>query len=264
VQQAAQKSVAGVRGHTAEILVRHLVAEVRHCQKAERKLRELLVSTFDELPSSPQRQVATIPGIGRTTAALLVAKVGNIYRFATPNKLVSYFGVFPEEHSSGVDKNGNPLPHPTMSMSRKGNDLIRAHLWTCALTAIRLNPAVRGLYRRLKAKGKRGDVAIGHCMRKLLHLVFAIWKTDRPFDPNHFPWEATHTTLPASVSTGQATDLGSSANKKAVGHKQDAPAKKVVTTAISTLARNPSRSSQQRRHKSRLGVWSTLHSCASN
>ena len=26
-------------------------------------------------------------------------------------------------------------------------------------------------------------------MRKLLALVFALWKTDRPFDPNHHPWE---------------------------------------------------------------------------
>jgi hypothetical protein len=26
-------------------------------------------------------------------------------------------------------------------------------------------------------------------MRKLLHLVFAVWKTGKPFDPNHYPWE---------------------------------------------------------------------------
>jgi hypothetical protein len=25
-------------------------------------------------------------------------------------------------------------------------------------------------------------------MRKLLHLVFAIWKTNKPFDPAHYPW----------------------------------------------------------------------------
>jgi hypothetical protein len=74
-------------------------------------------------------------------------------------------------------------------MSPKGNDLVRAYLWNAARTAIRCNPPVRALYRRLKAKGKRGDVALGHCMRKLLHLVFAVWKTSRPFDAKHFPWE---------------------------------------------------------------------------
>ena len=113
----------------------------------------------------------------------------DIDRFATPDQLVGYFGVFPEENSSGVDKQGNPLPPGTMRMSRKGNDLVRGYLWNAARVAIRHNPAVRALYRRLKAKGKRGDVALGHCMRKLLHLVFAVWKTNRPFDEKHYPWE---------------------------------------------------------------------------
>jgi len=45
---------------------------------------------------------------------LLVAKVVDIDRFATPDKLVSYFGVFPEESTSGVDKQGHPLPPGTL------------------------------------------------------------------------------------------------------------------------------------------------------
>jgi hypothetical protein len=106
-----------------------------------------------------------------------------------PEQLVGYFGIFPEENSSGVDKHGNPVSPGTLRMSHKGNDLVRAYLWNAARVGIRHNPAVRALYRRLKAKGKRGDVAIGQCMRKLLHLVFAVWKTNRPFDEKHFPWE---------------------------------------------------------------------------
>ena len=80
-----------------------------------------------------------------------------------------------------------------MCMSPKGNDLVRRYLWNAARVGIRFNPALRALYARLKAKGKRGDVAIGHCMRKLLHLVFAVWKTNRPFDENYFPWEPSDT-----------------------------------------------------------------------
>jgi Transposase IS116/IS110/IS902 family/CHC2 zinc finger len=221
IHAAAQTSVASLHGPAAETLVRNLVTELRLSLRAEAKLRELLVSEFDELPASGHRQVVTIPGIGRTTSAILVAKIVHINRFATADKLVGYFGIFPEEHSSGVDKNGNSLPPGSLHMSRKGCDLARGHLWNAALTAIRCNPAVRPLYRRLRAKGKRGDVAMGHCMRKLLHLVFAVWKTDRPFDPNHFPWAD-----PAAAI---------SQDKEAVGHKQDSPAKKVVTTATSTV-----------------------------
>ena len=88
-------------------------------------------------------------------------------------------------------------------MCHKGNDLVRCYLWNAARVAIRCNPAVRALYRRLKSRGKRGDVALGHCMRKLLHLVFAVWKTDRPFDEDHFPWANPAADKPATTASRQ-------------------------------------------------------------
>jgi transposase len=237
LHQAAQRSVASLRGAVAEAMVRALVTQLRHCQHAERDLRDLLTTAFEALPPSPHVQLATIPGIGLATAAVLVAKIGNIDRFETPNHLVSYFGVFPEENRSGVDKRGNPLPQGTQVMSPKGNDLVRAYLWNAARTAIRCNPAVRALYRRLKAKGKRGDVAIGHCMRKLLLLVFAVWKTNRPFNPQHFPWGGADES-PSAPTSPDTAGAGASApaNEEAVGHKRDLPAREVVTTADSTVA----------------------------
>jgi len=232
--------VASLRGDVAEALVRDLVEQVRHSQRAEENLRQLMIAAFADLPASAHVQVVTIPGIGDATAAVLVAKIVDIDRFATPNHLVSYFGVFPEENSSGVDKRGKPLPPGRLVMSPKGNDLVRGYLWNAARAAIRWNPAIRALYRRLRAKGKRGDVAIGHCMRKLLHLVFAVWKTNRPFDEKHFPWEGPSDTL-LSTTTPLSADVGAtpSANDKAVGHKRDLPAKEVVTTATCTVEPAP-------------------------
>jgi hypothetical protein len=72
-------------------------------------------------------------------------------------------------------------------------------------------------------------------MRKLLHLVFAVWKTNRPFDAKHFPWEPTSNRPPATPTPTPppaAADAAEAAsNNKAVGHKQAAPAQTVVTTA---------------------------------
>src|SRR5271166_3041478 len=81
VHEAAKQSVAALRGPVAEVLVRNLVTEVRHGQKAEKTLRLLLTSTFDELPPSAHVQVVTVPGIGAATAAVLVAKIVDIDRF---------------------------------------------------------------------------------------------------------------------------------------------------------------------------------------
>lgn len=220
VHLVAQQSVASVHGDVAEALLRDLVDQVRHTQRGERQMRQLLADAFAALPASPHVQVETIPGIGTTTAAVLVGKILDIRRFATPEKLVGYFGTFPEEASSGVDKQGNPLPLGTLRMSAKGNDLARHYLWNAARAALRFNPVIAALYQRLRAKGTRGDVALGHCMRKLLHLVFAVWTSNRPFDEQH----------------GAAPRLdATAANDKAVGHTRDVPAPEVVTTASATL-----------------------------
>jgi transposase len=256
LRQAAVNSVSSFHGAVADTLVRQLVAEVRHSQAAENTFRQLLIKTYAALPTGKHTHLTSIPGIGDATAAVLVAKIIDIDRFPTPEALVNYFGVFPEEHTSGVDKKGRPLPPGTMVMSPRGNDLVRAYLWMAALSGIRSNPALRALFRRLKAKGKRGDVAMGHCMRKLLHLAYAIWKTGKPFDAKHYPWiqendtpatevraattpdtERPNTEAPLSeapaLTTPPAPQTG---NDKAVGHKRDrVPVKQVVTTAPSTV-----------------------------
>jgi len=151
VQLVAQQSVASLHGDVAEALIRDLVAQVRHCQQAEQQMRQLLKQAFADLPPSGHLHIETITGIGTATAAVLVAKIVDIDRFATPDHLVGYFGVFPEENSSGVDKHGNPLPLGTLRMSRKGNDLVRNYLWNAARSAMIHNPAIRALYRRLRS-----------------------------------------------------------------------------------------------------------------
>jgi transposase len=241
LHRAASQSVASLRGTVAEALMRNLVEQVVRCREARRDRERLLADAWDDRPASPHARVLTIPGIGRATAAVLVAQIADIDRFAAPEGLVNSFGVFPEEESSGTDKEGQPRPTGPMPMSRKGNDLVRAYLWNAARAAIRHNPAVRALYRRSRAKGKRGDVAIGHCMRKLLHLVDAVWKTDRPFDAGHYPWEpadeeVTTTGAGAGATTTSARGpVDGTADENAVGHQRDEPAGKVVTTASSTV-----------------------------
>ena len=200
----------------------------------------MLITAFSDLPASPHVQVLTISGIGEATAAALVAKIVDIDRFATADHLVNYFGVFPEESRSGVDKRGKPLPPGTLVMSPKGNDLVRFYLWNAVRSGIQCNPAIRALYRRLRAKGKRGDVAMGHCMRKLLHLVYAVWKTNRPFDEKHFPWEGSSDSQ-SSPPPPHAAGAAPSTNEKAAGHKRVLPAEKVVTTATSTVDPAPAR-----------------------
>jgi transposase len=185
--QHARTSIASLADATVAELVRDQIRQLRDSQARQKRLENRLVSAYGALPTP--NHLDTIPGIGSVTAAVLTAFIGDIDRFDTPGKLVAYFGVLPIEASSGVERDGTPRGPKRYVMSRRGNDLVRRYLWMAGLCALQHNPAVRALYARVVAKHPdQKAVAIGHAMRKLLHLAFAVWKTGKPFNPQHFPW----------------------------------------------------------------------------
>jgi transposase len=236
IQAAAKCTTGSLKGDFSEQLISHLVAEVRQSQRAETKLFDLLEAAYEALPKGTHRQLETIPGIGKRNAAALVAKIVCIDRFPSADALVSYFGAFPEENSSGVSRRGKPVPPGTMEMSAKGNDLVRGLLWMACQSAIQHNPVIRALYARQRAAGKRGDVALGHCMRKMLHLVYAVWKTDRPFDPDYERLRRSARQVPAPAVAPSAEGPSPAAQTDAAGHKGQSPDRKVVTAAANSMA----------------------------
>jgi transposase len=232
--EQARGSIASLDGAAAAELVREQVRQLRDGSARQKRLEKLLVSTYQALPTC--NHLASIPGIGDVTAAVLTAFLVDIHRFASPSKLVAYFGVLPIEVSSGVDRDGPARGPRRYVMSRRGNDLVRRYLWMAALSALRCNPAVRALYARVVAKQPtRKAVAVGHAMRKLLHLVWAVWTTGRPFDPEHYPWHA-----PAHVAPrdpGLSRKESGERPEQAAGLTPDAPAQPEVTaTCTATVA----------------------------
>jgi transposase len=229
---AASDSVGSLAGAVAEDLVRDQVRQVRDGQARQKRLENLLVSAYRDLPAS--NHLATIPGIGDVTAAILTAFILDIDRFATPGQLVNYFGVLPVEASSGVERDGTPRGPKRYRMSPRGNDLVRRYLWMAALSAARHNPACRALYGRVRAKHPdQPSIAIGHVMRKLLHLAYAVWKTGRPFDPNHYPWAGPKG---ATVVDGSRGD-----EEQAAGLKSGAePVRPEVTATCAATVADPS------------------------
>src|SRR5262245_18197880 len=223
----ARSSIASLSGPAVEELVRDQVRQLRDCNARQKRLEGLLVRAYRALPEA--NHLDTIPGIGAVTAAVITAFILASERFERPGTLVAYFGVLPIEMSSGVDREGQPRGSRRYVMSKRGNDLVRRYLWMAELSAVQVNPAVRALYRRVVAKHpEHKAIAIGHAMRKLLHLAFAVWKTGKPFDPEHHPWEGPGGEAGGAVSAGKPE----AGQEQAAGHKPGSePAQEVVTAA---------------------------------
>ena len=121
----------------------------------------------------------SIVSIGPTTAAVLLAELGDVRRFANVRDLVAYVGLCPRLCSSGSSLHG-PTP-----LTKRGNAVVRKALYFPAMNAVRFNPLLKPFYHRLLAQGKPKMVALAAVMRKLLHLVYGVLLSGKPFDPKH-------------------------------------------------------------------------------
>jgi transposase len=53
-----------------------------------------------------------------------------------------------------------------------------------AVVASRHNPLLAPFSQRLRDAGKPGLVRVCAVMRKLMHIIYGVWKHQAPFDPN--------------------------------------------------------------------------------
>jgi transposase len=118
----------------------------------------------------------TIPGLGETTIAVLLACLGDSHRFDNAKQVAAFAGLSPAERQSGKYRGQTRL-------SKTGDALLRKALYFPAVVAGQHNPIVRAFCERLKAKGKAGKVIICAAMRKLLTLAYGVLKSGCPFDP---------------------------------------------------------------------------------
>ena len=119
----------------------------------------------------------TIDGIGEWTAARLIAQAGRALVERDARQLVAHAGLAPGKKESGTSVRA---PAHIVKVGRSG---LRLALYMPAVVGKKHNPVLRALYQRILAKGRPRLVAIVACMRKLLHIIHGVLKTQTPFNP---------------------------------------------------------------------------------
>jgi hypothetical protein len=84
--------------------------------------------------------------------------------------------------------------------------MARAALYMAAVSAVQHNPAIKALYARKRSQGKQPMVALGHCMRKLAHIVYAMLRDNTAFDPHRHKRSQTAVSKDAQPSGPQKAD----------------------------------------------------------
>jgi len=120
----------------------------------------------------------TIPGIGRYSAMLLLAEIGDIERFAHPRALSNYAGLVPWVRESADKRRSGGI-------TRVGSPWLRWIMVEAAQVAVRTSPAVKDYFERLRRR-KHRNVAVVAVARKLLITVWALLQHGECFDEARF------------------------------------------------------------------------------
>jgi transposase len=127
-------------------------------------------------PLRQQRDLLTsIPGIGQRVSTYYQAWLQG-ERFDEARQAVAFVGLSPSHRESGDSVRAKAR------VSKLGHARLRKVLYMPAMSAMRCNGAAKALYERLRAAGKPGKVALCAVMRKLVHWMFGVLKSGRPFD----------------------------------------------------------------------------------
>jgi len=160
--------------------VQRIKKRIQFLNKQEKEITleiTALVKTDKEINKSVKITRSVI-GIGVLTAATVLAETNGFELIRNKRQLTSYAGFDVIEKESGTSVKGKPR------ISKRGNKYLRKAMHLPALTAIRHDERFKAIYSRLVAKhGIKMKAAVA-VQRKLLEIIYTVYKTDTPYDKN--------------------------------------------------------------------------------
>lgn len=156
-----------------------------YIQQITQQLDQLWQS--EEALAEPIRRISQITGLGRESVLQVVAETNGFALIRNRNQLASYAGL-----DVVLDQSGNR--RGATKISKQGNARIRRALYMPALCASQHNRALRAFYKRLVERHPdRKKVALVGVMRKLLLLIYSLWKSGQRYDPEFHYRQITET-----------------------------------------------------------------------
>jgi len=136
-------------------------------KKAEEEVRELMKGNKE------REIIKSVPGFGDITSAIVTLEIGNIERFSSPKKLISYAGLSPSTYSSGGRTYHGAL-------IKQSNKWLRWAVIEASWVAQRESLWCRTYFASQVHKGK--NVAIVGLGRKLLKIIWYLLKEKREYE----------------------------------------------------------------------------------
>jgi transposase len=150
-----------------------------HIEWLERELREIEQQLRRGIEADPilgprDQLLQSTVGVGPVLATTLLLELPELGRL-NHKEIAALVGVAPFNRDSGAHRGERSI--------WGGRASVRHALYMPTLSAVRKNPVIRALYRRLRDANKPHKVALVACMRKLLTILNAMIRDGRAWAP---------------------------------------------------------------------------------
>jgi transposase len=189
--------------YPTKIVINCLTAQLRLLEKQKQHLQKevaAVISSDAELKRKSE-QICRIKGVGLQSVAVIIAETNGFALFENIAQLVSYAGYDVVENQSGKHKGKTKI-------SKQGNSHIRRILHLPALNVVRYrqSPFV-ALYERIFEKSKQKMKGYTAVQKKLLVMIYTLWKNDVPYNPDHGKTSKDAETAPSFAPVEQGTTV---------------------------------------------------------
>ena len=169
------------------------------------------------LDSAEIKRLMSVPGVNLVSAATFVATVGDIGRFQSSRKLVSYVGLDPRVRQSGEA----PARHGRIS--KQGSAAARHMLCEAAWIVVRTPGPLRAFYERLRAR-RGSQIALVATARKLCVLFWHLLTKQEDYAfgrPSLTRHKLRRLELLAGEPSHRGRRSGSAASKREQAHERE-------------------------------------------
>lgn len=127
----------------------------------------------------------SIKGIGLGTIATFIACIGDVGRFSSAEKLISYIGLYPKAFESGKYRRKNP------SIVKAGPKELRYMLYLSSVASIKHNIQLRKYYLDRVSAGMPGKKALIKVSVKIAKMMYSMLKSRIPYNKNRVFFQET-------------------------------------------------------------------------
>lgn len=120
----------------------------------------------------------TMPGVGPVTALCFASAIDEVARFKSASQLASYLGLVPSESTTGFKTRRS-------RMTKAGRPRVRWTLNQAAWALVRTQPhSPLGQWYKAVADRRGKKIAISALCRRMATVLYAMWRDQRPYEPN--------------------------------------------------------------------------------